>query len=94
MAEVPIRNKDGVTVAQVIVDDIDHLWAKQFNWHLANDYAKRMYRKDGKRHNVFLHREIAARTGKYMLRRITFKNKNKLDCRRENLKRTWARNEL
>jgi hypothetical protein len=60
VATVPLY-KGGEAVAHAVVDEVDHLWACQFRWHITEaGYAARSQRRgpECKPYRMFLHREI------------------------------------
>lgn len=61
MKEIPLRDRNGI-VAFAKVDDLDFDALNAFRWHITGDenrkYAQRSYRKNGKRFNSRMHREI------------------------------------
>ena len=70
------------------MDDGDFAWLDQWRWHLhsaSESYASRKESNGAGRHNVFMHRQILGlapgdpRQGEH-------KNRNRLDCRRSNLR--------
>ena len=64
MRLLPVKDKD--QECWTVVDDIDYLWAQEYNWHLSNGYVARNQRRgvpgllptDRKAVRMFLHREI------------------------------------
>jgi hypothetical protein len=70
------------------VDEVDHLWASQYHWHLMNGYAARSQRRgaEGKPVRIFLHREIMGLKHGYGGVLIDHINNDPLDCRRANLR--------
>lgn len=67
-----------------LVDDADYPAVAAFKWHcLRVGYAARSERKGGRKHTVYLHRQImGAEPGV----EVDHKNCDKLDCRRANLR--------
>ena len=61
MKEIPIRDRHGI-IAFAKVDDSDFETLNAFRWHMVKSddrrYAQRSFRKDGKKFNVRMHREI------------------------------------
>lgn len=67
-----------------LLNDRDYEWAKDFKWHVTNGYAARAVWAGGRR-TIYLHQEIAKRMGVGM---VDHKNRDRLDCRRRNLRAT------
>ena len=65
-----------------IIDDVDSELA-EFKWCFNNGYAVRNG-PSPKRGLIYLHKEVAARLG--TLERVDHMSRNKLDCRRANLR--------
>lgn len=69
----------------VVVDDDDYERHAQYRWCFDGRYAVRRKRDtDGVSRKVYLHHEIMGKPPTGM--EIDHKNRNKLDCRRENLR--------
>jgi len=87
---IPLHARDGTVRAYALVDEIDYQRLGLFCWSLhAEGYAFRRERRDerpeGRRGVVYLHRAILGfdRTQKLFVDHV---NRDKLDCRRENLR--------
>lgn len=80
--DLPIyRRSKVVTYAKVSKRDFERI--SKFRWYLdSQGYARRVWCVDGKQHSIRLHQEIL----KSGSRTVDHKNRNKLDCRRENLR--------
>lgn len=71
----------------VIIDAADAEWANQWQWSINKDgYASRSIQQDGKRHNILLHRELLGLPRKTDGRMGDHINRDRLDCRRSNLR--------
>jgi hypothetical protein len=80
MRQIELKNRAGEIVALALVDSEDYERANKHSWHRHNaGYAHASI--DGKK--VLLHRFI-----KPELKMIDHLNRNKLDCRKENLMST------
>ena len=84
MIEIPLRNRNGETIATALVDDQDAELAK-LRWHrqAREGYAVHSFKADGRVGTVLLHREVMD-APKGM--EVDFINGDRLDCRRENLR--------
>jgi hypothetical protein len=85
-ALVPLRRRDGEIIAYVTIDAADATWANQYRWSMsAKGYARRRDPAGGRTTYPLLHREILGlivgdpREGDHI-------NRDKLDCRRGNLR--------
>lgn len=83
---IPLRDRDGLIRAYAIVDETDFDWLSQWAWYqISGGYAVRTVRVDGRRRMIYLHRFLLGlehgdkRQGDHI-------NRNKLDCRRANLR--------
>lgn len=77
--QVPLRNKKGEVHAIALIDDVDAAKVFRYSWCLAlNGYP--MANVQGKR--ICLHRFLVGVPGM----QVDHINRNKLDCRRENLR--------
>ena len=83
MIELPLRNRHGEVVATALLDDADaHLTSRPW-YRLANGYAVRTERRDGRKQMLYLHREVlGAARGQV----VDHRDGNKLDNRRTNIR--------
>jgi hypothetical protein len=94
MPTLPVYEK-GEIVSHVEVDSVDHLWAKEFRWHLANGYAARGQRRgaDRKPYRIFMHREIMGMKLAPRDELVDHIDRDPMNNRRSNLRRvTYAEN--
>jgi hypothetical protein len=86
---IPLTSKAGI-VAVAVIDDIDaHL--AEYRWCLSDGYAVRRKRlPDGSSRNVKLHREVLG-LDPGDPRPVDHRNRDRLDCRRQNLRLTTPR---
>jgi hypothetical protein len=70
------------------IDEVDHLWASQYRWHLHNGYAARSQRRGAANRpmRIFLHREILGLKHGYQDKVVDHVNGDPLDNRRDNLR--------
>ncbi len=81
---IPLHRRGGEVVAYVIIDEADAEWAAQWRWCLnSNGYVWRTQK--GRPRHVYLHRELAGGTANDGLYADHI-NRNRLDCRRTNLR--------
>ena len=87
MKQIPLHNRVGDLVAYALVDDEDYFEAALYRWSFSSDgYAQRGIRNaDGRLSSESLHVFLKGRRPGYTIDHI---NRNKLDCRRSNLR--WA----
>jgi hypothetical protein len=86
-ALIPLRARDGSTRAHAIVDATDAEWISRWAWRLSSDgYAFRQEGPRGSHRAIFLHRELMALPRRFDGREVDHRNRNKLDCRRENMR--------
>jgi len=80
---IGFRNHKEVVVDYAIVDDEDS-YLNQYSWcRLTNGYARTSYFENGKKVYVPLHRMVVSAKDGQIVDHI---NRNKLDCRKENLR--------
>lgn len=89
MVEIPLRDRAGAVVAVALIDDEDRALA-ELRWHLsAKGYARRnVWDRSGDKpicRTEFLHRRVLGLTREDP-RRADHVNRDKLDCRRSNLR--------
>lgn len=88
MSFIPLRRRSGEIAAHAVVDDIDADLAR-VRWHLgASGYAVRSewYGSAPRCRTVHLHREVLARMGHADAPEGDHKDRDKLNCRRSNLR--------
>ena len=87
MATIPLHDKHGAVVAVARVDDADEQRVLAFGpWHLtSNGYAAHSVKTAGAVRKVRLHRYVLGLADGDR-RRIDHVNRDRLDCRRENLR--------
>lgn len=96
MKAIPLRNREKQIVAHALVDDGDYERLMQWGWYRSHwGYAVRTTTRCGKHTVLFMHREVMGVTGAdrdEAGRRIEVdhRDRNKLDCRRTNLRLTTA----
>lgn len=94
IAIIPLRAKDGSVRAYAIVDLADADWANQWKWCLNNSgYAFRYEYQGTQPLGVLLHRELLGLVYKDGLEGDHI-NRNRLDCRRSNLRIVTHRQNL
>lgn len=72
---------------EALVDDIDYRFVSQWKWSLSTKgYAHRTVSRAGRQVTVWLHRLIAERAGIRLSGHIDHIDRNKLNCRRNNLR--------
>ena len=84
-ARLPLRSKDGSIRAYAVIDAADIPDIAAHRWALADGYAVRCERRNGRPENIKLHREVLG------LKRgdgaeVDHINRDRLDCRRTNLR--------
>jgi hypothetical protein len=90
-ARIPLRDREGKTVAYALVDAADYEWLSQWHWSLdRGGYAKRGESRAGKKRIVYLHRAVLGLEQGDGLEGDHV-NGNRLDCRRSNLRVTTPR---
>lgn len=88
---IPLRARDGTVRAHAQVDDQDYQRLGSLRWSLHPlGYAVRRERRSerpggGRRGLVYLHREVL-NVGRGEKKSVDHKNRDGLDCRRENLR--------
>ena len=91
MKLIPLHARDGTVRAHAQVDDQDYQRFGLFRWCLHPlGYAVRRERRDerprgGRRGLVYLHREVLG-MGRKDKKTVDHINRDRLDCRRENLR--------
>ncbi len=86
-ARIPLLARDRSVRDYVVVDAVLAEWAAQWNWHMTSGYACRTDYSTGKATPVWLHREIVGLSKDDPLD-VDHENRNRLDCRRSNLRAT------
>jgi hypothetical protein len=83
--KIELRNRRGHVVGVALIDDQDAHLAKKPWYLLRGGYAVRTEIKDGKKRMLYLHREVMGMHpgGRTV---VDHKDRNRLDCRRRNLR--------
>lgn len=83
---IPLYAKDGTIRAFAMVDEEDYRWASEHRWYRnTSGYAVRNGYKHEDSWTIFLHRGVLGLTGSDP-RKTDHINRDKLDCRRANLR--------
>lgn len=77
---IPIRDKNGIVVANAIVDAIDYLRLCRYRWHFGGRNGH-VARWDVNHKRVWMHHEVMSTR-----QRLDHENRNPLDNRRSNLR--------
>lgn len=81
---ISLHNRKGSVVAHAIVDDEAFERASVLRWSMhPTGYVTAAVRVNDKVHTFYLHRFVLGYTGSM---KIDHRNRNKLDCRKENLR--------
>lgn len=83
MAQVPLRNRDGVVAAFTVVDQQDLASVSRWRWSRGGSRGQYAYRKGPGRKNIYLHRFLLDAPCGYEVDHI---NGDTLDNRRDNLR--------
>lgn len=79
-----------ITGGSVKLSNQDYAWAQKYSWHLTvQGYAETVWRKEkNKKGHLLLHQGLLRRMGKKSSKDFNCDhiNRNKLDCRRSNLR--------
>lgn len=81
---IPLRNRRGDVVATAHVDSADARLAEKRWYLLRNGYAVRTEVEAGKKRMLYLHREVLGLGSGAP--EVDHRNRDKLDCRRRNLR--------
>jgi hypothetical protein len=90
---VPLRNRNGVTIAYAVLD-VEDAHLAEYRWYLDSDPGRRLEKLyarrnvdvgDGKRRGSYLHREVLG-LAPGDRRQVDHENGLTLDCRRANLR--------
>lgn len=84
MRFISLWSRDGSVRAVAAVDDADYECVARYRWHLIDGYATRDLPRPS-RGVISLHRQVM-RLGYGDPDEVDHENRNKLDCRRENLR--------
>lgn len=69
-----------------LVSDCDYKYLMQWKWHFDGHYARRSFRRGGRKTNLRMHRVVASQMMLSRTKDVDHRNKNKLDYRRRNLR--------
>lgn len=86
MKKIPLRRRDGSVRAWALTSERDYTWLNRWRWCMSSTgYVVRSKMVAGHQHSIYMHRQILGlkhgdkRQGEH-------KNRNRLDCRRSNLR--------
>lgn len=89
MATIPLRDRKGLVVARVLVDDADFEWLNEWPWHLTGGYASRHVYSGKSKTRIWMHRLILGLSREDALQADHI-NRDRLDNRRSNLRAVTA----
>lgn len=84
--KIPLRAHDGSVRAYAIVDASDFAWLNQWRWCLRKGYAVRSERRPNERQRWYSIHRVILGLGHGDPRQGEHENRNRLDCRRSNLR--------